>query len=151
MSGCKNEQRLSAYHDGELSTEDRADLEAHLARCPVCAAELERLRRLSRLVQTAGRTAMPGPVRSRLHRAVDAAPAADLRRTAKALLALAASVLVVCGVWLWQANGGAEAAEAIPVWETVAARGPAQTGPAASEEQLAQWILRDLERTNGHD
>jgi len=151
MSGCKNERRLSAYHDGELCAEDRADLEAHLARCPACAAELERLRRLSRLVQTAGRTAMPAPAIARLHRAVDAAPAADLRRTAEAVLALAASVLVVCGVWLWQAGGSAEAAEAIPVWETVAARGPAQTAPAASEEQLAQWIVRDLERTNGHD
>jgi anti-sigma factor RsiW len=148
MSRCDNGRRLSAYHDGELTGEDRAALEAHLRRCPQCAAALERLGRLSRLVQTAGRTEMPAPALSRLHGAVDALPASDVGRLAKACLAVAASILMVCGVWLWQANGG-EPADAIPVWETVAGGG--QTTAAGTEEQLARWIIRDLERTNGHD
>lgn len=148
MSGCDNQRHLSAYHDGELADEERAALEAHLRRCPRCAAELEWLRRLSHLFQTAGRVEMPAPVTDRLHRAVDDLPAADVGRLAKACLAVAASILMVCGLWLWQANGG-EPADAIPLWETVA--GGEQTSAAGTEEQLAQWIIRDLERTNGHD
>ena len=148
MSGCGNAQRLSAYHDGELSAEERADIEAHLRRCPACAAALERLRRLSRLVETAGRTEMPAPSLARLHRAVDDLPAADVGRLAKAILAVAASILMICGLWLWQANGG-ESPDTLPVWETVA--GGSQASVADTEAQLAQWIIRDLERTNGHD
>ncbi|MFO8013911.1 MAG: zf-HC2 domain-containing protein [Phycisphaerae bacterium] len=148
MGTCDNERRLSAYHDGELTGEERAAMEAHLRRCPQCAAALERLGRLSRLIQTAGRTEMPAPARARLGAAVEALPASDVGRLAKAGLAVAASVLMVCGVWLWQANGG-DPADAIPVWETVA--GGTQPTAAGTEEQLAQWIIRDLERTNGHD
>jgi anti-sigma factor RsiW len=148
MNGCGDGRRLGAYHDGELTGAERAALEAHLRRCPGCAAELERLRRLSSLVAAAGRTGMPRPALARLHRAVDDLSATDLGRLAKTLLAVAASVLMVCGVWLWQANGG-EPAGAIPVWETVAAQG--QTAATGTEEQLAQWIVRDLERADEHD
>jgi anti-sigma factor RsiW len=148
MSRCNNERRLSAYHDGELADEERAALQAHLCRCPACAAELERLRRLSHLLQNAGRVKMPAPAATRLHRAVDDLPEADVGRLAKAILAVAASILMVCGLWLWQANGG-ESPDTLPVWETVA--GGSQASVADTEEQLAQWIIRDLERTNGHD
>jgi len=148
MNGCQYAQRLGAYHDGEVTGEERAALEAHLRQCPACAAELERLRRLSGLLRTATRTEIPGPALARLHRAADDLPAADVGRIAKTCLAVAASILLVCGVWLWQANGG-EPADAIPIWETVAGGG--QTSTAGTEEQLAQWIIQDLERTNGHD
>ncbi len=42
------EDELIAYLDGELDAADRARVEAHLARCPACAAALEELRVLSR-------------------------------------------------------------------------------------------------------
>jgi len=148
MDTCKYTHRLSAYHDGEVRGDERVALETHLRTCPACREELERLRRLSRLVATAGRVDLPDATRARLHRAVDEAASADLGRMAKALLALAASVLLVCGLWLWQANG-AERTDSIPVWETVAAQGRSAAG--GTREQLAQWILCDLERTNGHD
>ena len=35
--------KLSAYMDGELKPEDRAAVEAHIASCALCAAELRRL------------------------------------------------------------------------------------------------------------
>src|SRR5437764_994392 len=47
MNTCTYSTMLGAYHDGELPAEDRAKLEAHLAQCPACAAELEQFVRLS--------------------------------------------------------------------------------------------------------
>ncbi|NIR46366.1 MAG: hypothetical protein GWN99_18145 [Gemmatimonadetes bacterium] len=38
--------RLSEYLDGELSAEERRELEAHLAECPECSATLDELRRV---------------------------------------------------------------------------------------------------------
>jgi len=156
MNPCDMGRRLSAYYDGEPLSADparaeaeRADLEAHLATCPHCRAELARLGRLSALLAEAGRGArLPERARERLHRRLEAASAAEVGRVAKAALAAAAAVLLACGLWLWQADG-TEAAEPLPLWETVAAQ---QEGLAAgSQEQLAQWILQDLERTNHDD
>jgi anti-sigma factor RsiW len=42
---------LGAYHDGELRGRRLAQVEAHLARCAVCCAELEGLQALSGLLQ----------------------------------------------------------------------------------------------------
>jgi len=45
--GCpKYSVSLSAYFDGELDGEDQRAMEAHLASCPGCTADLEKFRRL---------------------------------------------------------------------------------------------------------
>ena len=150
MSACEQARRLGAYHDGELSGPARASLEAHLRQCQACAAELDRLRRLSRLLGTAVRPGIPPQVLARLHRAADVQPAAALRRLAEAVTALAASILLVCAVWLWATASAAKATGPIPLWETAAVS--SQAAPvAASEERLAMWIVEDLSRQNGHD
>jgi predicted anti-sigma-YlaC factor YlaD len=46
-------QWLAAYHDGELRGRRLAQVEAHLARCPECRAELEQLASLSALLGAA--------------------------------------------------------------------------------------------------
>ena len=43
MADC-DRVRLDAYHDGELTPGERADVEAHLHDCPSCAAELAAIR-----------------------------------------------------------------------------------------------------------
>ena len=43
--------RLQAYHDGELGPRDRGHIEAHLAECSACRAELEEIEGLSCLLQ----------------------------------------------------------------------------------------------------
>ena len=150
MSECERAQRLSAYHDGEVSEAERVSLEAHLEECPACAAELNRLRRLSDLLSAAPRPEMSAEALARLHRAADALVTADLGRMAKALMAVAASILIVSGVWLWQSRGRTQPTDPIPPWETAAVT--YQGVPAsASDEQLARWIVQDLERKNGHD
>jgi anti-sigma factor RsiW len=42
------ETELLAYLDGELTVSERVRVEAHLADCPQCTAELDRLRLLQR-------------------------------------------------------------------------------------------------------
>ncbi|MFN2109753.1 MAG: anti-sigma factor family protein, partial [Anaerolineae bacterium] len=56
------EDELVAYLDRELDAVERARVEAHLARCPACAAALEELRVLSRDLDATFDTAM-SPVR----------------------------------------------------------------------------------------
>lgn len=41
------EQWLSRYHDGELSSDDRTELEVHLESCPQCSVQLADIRSLS--------------------------------------------------------------------------------------------------------
>jgi len=150
MSECERAQRLSACHDGEVSEAERASLEAHLHQCPACASELARLGKLSHLLSTAPRPEMSAEALARLHRAADDMYMADLGRMAKALMAVAASILLVCAVWLWRSHASGEPIEPIPAWETAATAHEA-TLATASDEQLAQWIVLDLERKNGHD
>ena len=49
--GCEREPTVGAYHDGELSGAAREAFEAHLAACPSCAAELKRVRAVSRWME----------------------------------------------------------------------------------------------------
>ena len=45
--GCdRYEESLSAYVDGELAYEKRAELERHLLECPECSRRLEEMRRI---------------------------------------------------------------------------------------------------------
>jgi len=150
MNECEQAERLSAYHDGELSGAARTEVEQHLRRCPACAAELNRLGRLSQLFSAAAEPRVPPEVLERLHAAVDVLPLAEIGRLARIVAAIAAAILLVSSVWLLRAGGAGEPKDQIPVWETVAV--VRQEVPvSAPEEQLAQWIVQDLSRKNGHD
>lgn len=52
-------ERLSAYLDGELSAEERANLEAHLSGCAECARELAALRQTKALLGALPAPALP--------------------------------------------------------------------------------------------
>jgi len=146
MNECKHAERLGAYHDGELSAAARAEMEQHVRQCPACVAELERLGRLSQLLSEAAAPKMSPAALRRLHQRVDAARLADLWRVAEVCGAIAASILLVCCIWIAKAR---PAVDAIPVWETVALarQEPALAGP---EDQLAQWIVQDLSGNSGN-
>jgi hypothetical protein len=58
MMDCRKTQpMLSAYHDGELSGADRAQVESHLRICPDCTAFLESMAR----IDAAAEVPEPGP------------------------------------------------------------------------------------------
>ena len=91
--------RLSAYHDGELSTEERQAIDGHLPGCSVCAGELAATAATSRLVSLSGVSARPGFEDRLLERirARQTARAAWSRRArvARRMSLLAAAILVV--------------------------------------------------------
>ena len=71
MNQCEFRERLSAYLDGELSGEQRAAFEQHLAVCGQCAAELESLRRMSGALKVADGPRLSPIAMYRLHQAID--------------------------------------------------------------------------------
>jgi anti-sigma factor RsiW len=109
MDACP-EERLSAYLDGELPEAEARAIEAHLASCERCAADLEALRQLEEL--TRGLAAPPVDeaewsarwegVAARVHRRAPAARASRLRRVVRlALVPAAAAALIALAVGLW--------------------------------------------------
>jgi anti-sigma factor RsiW len=89
--GCED-PRLSAYLDGELSAEEAAEVERHLAECATCRA---RLRALERIAKTLRRARPAAPAANPVIRpAFAAAPAAARRRS----------------LWRWAVAGAAAAA-----------------------------------------
>ena len=69
MMGLHIETELLAYLDGELGERERARVDAHLAECPACAADLERLQTLQQELDATFEAALSP---ARLPRAADA-------------------------------------------------------------------------------
>ncbi len=57
---------LGAYLDDELDSARRSELDGHLASCEACAAELHRLRKLSKLVADVPRATAPAGLAARI-------------------------------------------------------------------------------------
>ena len=161
MVDCGNPVRLDAYHDGELSPAERADVEAHVRDCPPCAAELAAIRRLSAAFAEAPPREPSDAQLMRLARGVRAerygAEPSDERMLLRLFraTAVAAAVLLACtlaGAAYLSQRTRAAAHEAM-ILDHVAmgsrsaalAGGPGGEG-RQSEEQvlLAQWIAEDL-------
>jgi anti-sigma factor RsiW len=146
---CRYCEKLGAYRDGQLDATAWSMLEQHLGRCPFCAAELDRLGRLSALLKGAGAVEMPAEAMRRFHATAEAAGSFSLHRLAEALTAVAAAILVACALWMWSPStaGGPTGA---PVWEASVLQRPSET-PAGQEDQFAVWVVQDLSWENGHD
>jgi anti-sigma factor RsiW len=151
LSECQHADRLSAYHDNELDPQARAEVQTHLAQCPACTGELARLERLSQAFAGLPAVQVSPHTMQRLHRRIDALPGLTIARLAEALTAVAASIVIACGAWLWSSSAPAGSAT-MPVWEAAVLQKPAETAPPqASEDRLAGWIVQDLSREGGHD
>ncbi len=149
MLECGYCEKLSAYHDGRLDATARSMLEQHLGHCPVCTPELDRLGRLSALLKGAGAVEMPVGAMRRFHATAEAAGSFSLNRLAEALTAVAATILVACGLWMWSLSMTGRSTRA-PVWEASVLQRPSET-PAGQEDQFAVWVVQDLSLENGHD
>jgi anti-sigma factor RsiW len=66
------EQWLASYRDGELSPEEEAAVEAHLATCPECTAHDSAARNLSRTMRQATRHRAPPGLADRIRAALPA-------------------------------------------------------------------------------
>lgn len=113
MDCTATQERLSAYLDGELPTDERDSVAQHLANCPVCAAELAGFERLSELAGELSPLEPPAEVWTRveqdLHQAGETSPQAaqsvvqprstqsGLSKSVPRILALAVSALAMVG------------------------------------------------------
>ena len=153
MAGCRHAGRLSAFYDGEVVGEERRQLQEHIRHCADCAAEVERLRAISRFLAVAPEPRLSPGALQRFHRVVSGASERTVLRTARAFAMAAAGLVVVCLVWLWQGDGAQNgyALEA-PEWERAAVlQQVEQAGGVSAEAQLAQWIVEDLSREDAGD
>src|SRR5258706_4804707 len=105
MTECDFHPQLDAYHDRELNAEARQRFEEHLKECPTCSRELSAMRAISARIESALPHDIDATESSRIHAVVDRVAdeqpeSLPLLRTAGLLSALAASVLIIGGVWL---------------------------------------------------
>lgn len=103
MSQC-DDQILSTYFDGELPVRQRDAVEAHLKECAACAAQLQKLREVSHLMQDQPFEDITETELRDLHTAVDVAidESSDrsLFRIGSSIGLIAASIFIVGMAWL---------------------------------------------------
>jgi hypothetical protein len=100
------QERLSAYHDSELSPDEAAQVADHLAACSTCAEELACFNQISGLSQLLTDPPVPSPMWSELQAKLDVSTQAKasvdktLPQPFKGkIFALAATFLVAVGLW----------------------------------------------------
>ena len=155
MVPCPTNSEWSAYHDGELSEARRRELEAHLAWCAACMAQLDELQMLSGMFATAPVSVLSGVGMRRLHDGVDGAMDQGILRLARALSAIAACVLLVGSFWLTRmrdessSNPVTATAVAAP-WVPIAMnQDEANVQSVASP--VGQWYLADASQAQRAD
>jgi anti-sigma factor RsiW len=108
MSQCSYQSWLDAYHDGQTPPERALELERHLPTCAACSAELRRLSQLTQLLSAARPEDIRPDELARAHAAVGRFEGSGLEdrgvmRLIVGLSAVAASVLIISGAWLYDA------------------------------------------------
>ncbi|MBI4869895.1 MAG: zf-HC2 domain-containing protein [Candidatus Wallbacteria bacterium] len=155
--------QLSAYVDEELGRSERASLEAHLAACPGCGAELEGLRGLVREVREMPRCETGPQYLIELRRRIERGDQPQSEPWLAALpwfrvnLAVGAVMTGVIGVAVFQSGAVRQAArqpEVVPVVisdaaldaATVKQDAPASAAPRALPAQTAAPVFVEAKR-----
>lgn len=146
MAVCPFNEQISAFHDNEVDEALAARIGEHLRDCPSCAAELERLEAMSRLVMSAPAPRLSQIGLHRLHRRMDQAMEEGLLRFVRVFNAIAACVLVAGSAWLLMKTRDDRAVEnatpAAPPWVDVAEVSDTPSG--AYSTPAAAWYLADI-------
>jgi anti-sigma factor RsiW len=145
MVSCPFNEQMSAFLDGEVDDVRRAEIQAHLRDCPSCAAELDRLEAVSRLLMEAPAARLSQIGLHRLHRRMDQAMEEGLLRFVRVFNAIAACVLVAGSAWLLMKTRDDRAVEnttpVAPPWVDVAEVSDTPSG--AYSTPAAAWYLAD--------
>jgi hypothetical protein len=94
-------EEWSAYVDGEVAALRRDAMRAHAARCPQCAAILQRLEQVQRDVEELARTAGPPPSRDRAPLLAEAARLLARQRSARRWWVALVTLVAVLGWYGW--------------------------------------------------
>jgi anti-sigma factor RsiW len=156
MSQCSYQSSLDAYHDGQSPSELAREIEQHLPACAACSAELGRLLELSQLLRTARPEAIHADELARVHQAVEGVEDRGVIRLVTGLSAVAASILIISGAWLYDGprpNTMQIARPTVPeqTWERMASAGQIdvpvdvpQVGTALddrTQRDTADWMV----------
>lgn len=142
MDACSYSIQLSAYHDGELSSSDREQVERHVAECPACAAELRQFRRLSALLDAAPRPRLNDQSRRDLYALAPQVQEASYLRIAKWMTAMAASMMLGASLWVMSHQPSTQAFSDVPrAWEQDAINPPTD---ASAEPRFAEFVVNGL-------
>lgn len=165
MSECEFQLLIGAYHDGELDAAMMRQVERHVEECAACRGELAAMRDLSARIAAVRLDEIDRVESLRLHKAIDEAVDAGqeslpLFRTAGLFAAMAASVLIISGVWLLDLKpagrppgmSGGTSVVLAPEWEQVAMTLHADPRPQTVEDSLyapryantVKWMLDGL-------
>jgi anti-sigma factor RsiW len=146
-----NCEQVHAYHDGELSPEQRAAFEAHSRSCPQCQQTLAELKGLSNLFDQVPLAELSPRTMSRMYGAFHAARAQQergVRKLSAWMTAAAAAVLAFAFVRHPAAiRPSDDAPGQTSGWpEMVAVMPPLEprNGSTAELVQFAQWSANDL-------
>ena len=167
MNECISPMQLEAYRDGELSAVDAGAVADHIRGCDVCAAELKEMGELSAFLNgraiDLGGSDMTSDELARLHARVQTSLIRADRQSnpfpaVKALMALAASVLIIAAAWLSEMPRPTVTTPSptviiagAPQWERVAVTlqvDPPVPGTGMSglaDEEMTNWMLQNLQ------
>jgi anti-sigma factor RsiW len=155
-NNCPTEQAISAYHDGELSPADRAEVARHLAWCEACMRQLAQLKQMSGLLTSMSPDGLSQIAWHRLHAKLDEVLERGLVRWAWEVSAIAAAILLISSVCLMRisepknttptavatANATVIATAVVPPWVNAqASADPVLSEPATTPAQA--WYLAD--------
>jgi anti-sigma factor RsiW len=152
MKACAFNDKIEAYHDGELDASDRAAVEAHLAECGECSARLTELRAMSDLLTSASATrpALSQIALHRLHHRLQSVTDRGLIRLGWALSGVAASLLLIGSVWLTRVQQTAPSAPAAPPWVGVSLALDTESTDTATASPAAEFYLADASTRVGN-
>jgi anti-sigma factor RsiW len=86
---------LHLHADGELGSEERAAIAAHVARCDACRVEFENIEALRARIRAAGPHALAPEMKARINAALDAESARPTASSWRSYARMAASYLLV--------------------------------------------------------
>jgi len=160
MNDCSFQPQLSAYYDGELSEEQRGQIEAHLARCPACTAELRSYGKLSAAMASQLPVPIPRQALDRLKVNVRREAqqhwwryaGAQFDRTVRRVTAVAAVILVGASAAFFMvpaktapsARADDVIVESLASGSDSVSSGVTRSSPGSEERQMARWIVADL-------
>ena len=145
MNCCPDIILLEAYHDGELSPEQRAEIDHHLAGgCDACAAEMRRLEALSRALATWGDARLTAEARQRIYALAPDASQGGYFRLTQWVAGIAAAVLIAGGAWRVLRNQTASPVRlesGTTSWVSYAIN-PAESAQSP-DQPIAAWLSHD--------
>jgi len=143
---CPSEQKLSAYHDGELLAEDRERLARHLAWCQACVRRMEQLKQMSAFIASGSPVGLSQIALRRLHNKLDEVIERGLVRWAWEVSGIAAAILLIGSVWLARLAEPVSASVSVPPW--VGAQASADPVIQETPTPAAAWYLADARNSS---